>query len=54
VLRRTDRKLARADTPERLIEAFEWFRQQLGALRATDAQQAAGRRPPRPAVTRAR
>jgi hypothetical protein len=36
VLRRTDRKLARADTPERLIEAFEWFRQQLGALHAAE------------------
>ncbi|MDX6646784.1 MAG: hypothetical protein QOK40_2511 [Miltoncostaeaceae bacterium] len=26
----------RADTPERLIEAFEWFRQQIIALRAAE------------------
>jgi hypothetical protein len=46
VLRRTDRKLARADTPERLIEAFEWFRQQLGALRAAErTKQPGGDRP---------
>jgi hypothetical protein len=42
VLRRTDRKLARADTPERLIEAFEWFRQQVGELRAAERRKHPG------------
>jgi hypothetical protein len=36
VLRRADRKIARADTPERLIEAFEWFTQQIIELRAAE------------------
>jgi len=42
VLRRTDRKIARADTPERVIEAFEWFRQQIGELRAAERRKRSG------------
>ena len=42
VLRRADRKIARADTPERLIEAFEWFGQQISELRATERRKRAG------------
>jgi hypothetical protein len=36
LLRRADRRIARADTPERLIEAFEWFRQQVLELQAAE------------------
>jgi hypothetical protein len=42
VLRRADRKIARADTPERLIEAFEWFRQQISELRTAEHRKRAG------------
>jgi hypothetical protein len=36
LLRKADRRIARADTPERLIEAFEWFRQQVLELWAAE------------------
>ena len=42
VLRRVDRKITRADTPERLIEAFEWFRQQISELRAAERRKRPG------------
>jgi len=45
VLRRTDRKIARADTPERLVEAFEWFRQQIGELHAAELRKKGRDRP---------
>jgi hypothetical protein len=34
--------IARADTPERLIEAYEWFRQQTSELRAAERRKRAG------------
>ena len=34
--------IARADTPERLIEAFEWFRQQIGALNEAERRRRVG------------
>jgi hypothetical protein len=36
VLRRADRRIARADTPERLVEAFEWFKQQIHEIRVAE------------------
>jgi hypothetical protein len=42
VLRRADRKIARADTPERLVEAFEWFRQQIHEIRAAERRRRPG------------
>jgi len=46
VLRRPTERSPGQDTPERRIEAFEWFPQQLGALRTAERRKRpAGDRP---------